>query len=268
MYPYTIFGISLYDVFLTVGVVSALFLADKMGSMRGFSVALQKILIFSTLFAVIFGLFGAVVFQALYNGIETGVFEITKNTGMTFYGGLIFGVVGFLAVWFLAGRKKCKDGEERKQFGTIADIAACVVPMAHGFGRLGCLTAGCCHGAETDAWYGITMWSGSEWGRYVPIQLFEALFLFFLSGVLFWFFFKKFGKENKNRVPLLPIYVIVYGIWRFFIEYARADHRGETIVSFLTPSQLIAMLMIAAGITYFCVWYIQKRRKEGDKYEE
>ena len=65
----------------------------------------------------------------------------------------------------------------------------------------------------------------------------------------------------------MPIYAIVYGIWRFFIEYARADHRGETVVSFLTPSQLIAILMIAAGIAYLCVWYIQKRKKEGKNDE-
>lgn len=268
MYPYLLFGIiSLYDLFLTVGVLLAFFLGDKMGIMRGFTVALQKILIWAALVGILFGLFGAVFFQAVYNWIETGAFAITKNTGMTFYGGLIFGVASFLAVWFLAGRKKCKDGEEKKQFGTIADIAACLIPMAHGFGRLGCLTAGCCHGAETDAWYGINMWSGSEWVRYVPIQLFEAIFLFALSGVLFWLFFKKFGKESKNRVPLLPVYAIVYGVWRFFIEYARADHRGKTVLSFLTPSQLVAVIMIVAGIAYFCVWYMQKRKKEGKNDE-
>ena len=42
------------------------------------------------------------------------------------------------------------------------------------------------------------------------------------------------------------------GVWRFLIEYARADDRGETIVSFLSPSQLIAaVLLIAAVVVFF-----------------
>ena len=268
MYPYMILGIvSLYDVFVIIGVVSALFLADKMGIARGFSVALQKVLIFSALSAIIFGFFGAVFFQAVYNAIETGVFEIKKDTGMTFYGGLIFGVIAFWVVWFCVGKKLCKDNEAVKKFGILGDIAGCVIPLAHGFGRLGCLMAGCCHGAETNAWYGIKMWTKMGWVRVIPVQLFEAIFLFALSGVMFWLFFKKFTKNQEARFPLLPTYAIGYGIWRFLIEYLRGDYRGKTIVSFLTPSQLIALVMIAAGVVYICLWQYQKN-KDGKNHEE
>jgi prolipoprotein diacylglyceryltransferase len=45
-----------------------------------------------------------------------------------------------------------------------------------------------------------------------------------------------------------PIYVIAYGVWRFVIEYARADYRGNTFVSFLTPSQLVAVVLMIAGL--------------------
>ena len=99
-------------------------------------------------------------------------------------------------------------------------------------------------------------------GKMVPVQLFEALFLFALSGVMLWLFFGKFGKENKGRFPLLPVYAIVYGIWRFCIEFARADERGETIISALSPSQLIAILMVMAGCAYFVVWFVKRKNKE------
>ena len=58
----------------------------------------------------------------------------------------------------------------------------------------------------------------------------------------------------------MPTYAIVYGIWRFLIEFARSDERGETIISALSPSQLIAILMIAAGVLYICVWYFKKKK--------
>ena len=268
MFPKPIlFGtMGLYDILLVVAIIFCMFAADRMAIMRKFSVKLQKVLVIGFMAAIALGLFGTVFFQAVYNWIETGVFVINKDTGMTFYGGFIFGVTFFLVVWFGLGKLWCKDGEPKKQFGTIADMAACLIPFAHGLGRLGCLFAGCCHGADTDKWYGITHYAMTTSGELislgtkVPVQLFEALFLFALSAVLCWLFFVKFGRENKGRFPLLPIYAIGYGVWRFFIEFARADERGETIISALSPSQLIAVIMIIAGIAYLCVWYFTRKK--------
>ena len=266
MYPYpVVFGMSLYDICLVVAIMVALFMADRMGIIRGFSVKLQKVVIIALVEAIVVGFVGAVLFQAVYNAIETGEFVINEGTGMTFYGGLIFGVLGFLAAWFGLGKVMCKSDEPVQKFGAMADIAACLVPLAHGIGRIGCFSVGCCHGAPTDAWYGVTMYTESGWMKVVPVQLFEALFLIALSAVLLWLFFKKFGKENEGRFPLLPIYAIVYGVWRFFIEYARADDRGATVVAFLSPSQLVAVVMILAGVGYLLLWYFwQKKSKEAE----
>ncbi len=263
MYPYPIiFGMGLYELLLTAGMLIVLFSADRMGIKRGFSVKLQKLLIVNGVVSVCVGLFGAVLFQAFYDFMATGKFKIDQQTGMTFYGGLIFGVGTFLLVWFFGGKKIGVGEEAKKKFKDIADIASCLIPLAHGFGRLGCLFAGCCHGAETDAWYGVNMLAGryyngageliEVWTKYVPTQLFEAIFLFMLSGVLFWLYFKR---KDEKRIPLLPIYATAYGIWRFCLEFARADDRGATIIPFLSPSQLVAILMIAAATVYFFVWY-------------
>ena len=45
--------------------------------------------------------------------------------------------------------------------------------------------------------------------------------------------------------------MVSYGIWRFIVEFFRGDDRGATVVSFLTPSQLIALLMICGSIALF-----------------
>jgi len=254
-----------YDLFILIGVLAAFFLADRMTQKRGFSVALQKIVIVCSLAGVVFGYGSAVLFQAFYNFMETGKFEIANDTGSTFYGGLIGGVAVFLLVYFLAGKKLCKDKEAIKKFPDMLDIGACCVPLAHAFGRLGCLMAGCCHGKETNAWYGIKMWveidpatHGYGWRTVVPVQLFESIILFILAASLIVLFYKNTGSK---KFPLMPVYCIVYGLWRFFIEFARADDRGATIVSFLTPSQLIAVLLIAVGAGYFLLWYFKLRKK-------
>jgi phosphatidylglycerol:prolipoprotein diacylglycerol transferase len=184
--------------------------------------------------------------------METGIFVLNESTGMTFYGGLIFGAGGFLAVWFVGGRYLCKDKKEAvKRFHDIADMAGCLIPLAHAFGRIGCLFAGCCHGKRTDAWYGIKMWTENGWQKVVPVQLFEAVFLFILSAVLlFWYFARRkktLGVWVLEKTPLLGAYGILYGVWRFCIEFARGDNRGETVVSFLSVSATTSFAVIGSS---------------------
>lgn len=85
------------------------------------------------------------------------------------------------------GKYRCKEKEAVKRFPDMLDIGACCVPLAHAFGRIGCFTAGCCHGKETTAWYGVKMWvevaNGKyDWRTVVPIQLFESIFLIYPRG--------------------------------------------------------------------------------------
>ena len=47
--------------------------------------------------------------------------------------------------------------------------------------------------------------------------------------------------------------MIAYAVWRFLLEYIRNDYRGETVVSFLTPSQLIAAFMVIGGIVLIII---------------
>ncbi len=270
MYNKTLFlDMGLYELCIVAAILVALLVADKMGIKRGFSVRLQKLVLYGAFAAIVIGFFGAILFQAFYNYMDTGVFKITKSTGMTFYGGLLFGAAVYLIVWFGVGKKYCKDNEPVKQLSAMADIAAAVLPLAHGIGRLGCLFAGCCHGNQTDAWYGITMDTPDEgYGKFVPVQLFEAVALFAIAGVILWLYFKSIKGKN---FPLLPVYMIGYGVWRFVIEFARGDSRGKTIVPFLSPSQLIAVALILGGVAYYIIWYCVKKKiknKESVKDEQ
>ena len=137
MYPQAI--LTLYDIFILIGVVAAFLLADRMTQKRGFSVELQRIVIICSLSAVVIGYGSAVLFQAFYNFMETGKFEIANDTGATFYGGLIGGVLAFLLIYFVMGKYRCKEKEAVKRFPDMLDIGACCVPLAHAFGRIGWL---------------------------------------------------------------------------------------------------------------------------------
>ena len=253
MYPKELLpGIDMYVIMLAVAAVSAIAIFRLLADNRRVTGKLQNICLFGAVAAIGLGYYSAVLFQALYNIPKNGGFVINSSTGATFYGGLIGGAVVFLAIYFIAGRIMFgKSGAHVKELFTVLDVAAACIVIAHGFGRLGCLFAGCCHGAETDAWYGIYM---SNIGKtVVPTQLFEALFLFALFGLFLY-------RVLKGKTYNLALYMMLYGIWRFFLEYARADYRGTTLVNFLTPSQLTAVAMVVGAVVLFVVQrYLAKK---------
>ena len=97
---------------------------------------------------------------------------------------------------------------------------------------------------------------GSEgWGYYVPTQLYEALFLFILFG-LFTFLLFKFGFRRN-----LELYLILYGIFRFVIEFFRADERGQLVGS-ISPSQFWSILMVVLGVGLWVVMTLWEKKRE------
>ncbi len=253
MYPNEIFlGLDLYSIMLVMGFLGALVFFRIWADRRGFSARLQNLCITGAVVGLLGGYGAAVVFQALYNWLDGGAFEITNGTGATFYGGLIGGAAFFLLVYFGIGNLILKDGQTQERFFELSEIAAGSIALAHGFGRLGCLFAGCCHGKVTDAWYGVH--NAYLDAKTVPVQLFEAIFLFALAALFAW-------RLYRGRRGNFGLYLVGYAVWRFFVEYLRTDDRGASFVSFLSPSQLTAIVLLLVG---FGFWWLQTRLSKAD----
>ena len=254
MHPEPLFwGIDLYSICIGIGVLGVLIVLRIGFDKLGIKAKLFNMCLIIAIASVVIGYGFAVLFQAFYNFLASGTFRIANDTGSTFYGGLIGGVITVMAGYFVVGHFLFPDGYHKKQIFNALSVGAACVTVCHGFGRIGCLMAGCCYGHDTDAWYGIYMHTTHT--HVVPTQLFEALFLFALSAILIYKIF--IHKPEYN----LSLYMVAYGIWRYFIEYVRADYRGDSPIPGLTPSQLIAILMVAGG---FAIFFIERvLRKKG-----
>ncbi len=209
--------------------------------------AIEKILVIGAL-STGFGIFMAALVQGIYNAIAGKGFNFD---GMTFLGGLFGGVIMFVIVWniyvyLIAPRTKIKLLQNNMNV-SITDAMPFIpigITIAHAFGRLGCVFSGCCHGAQTDAWYGIYMYTVKfGYVKVVPIQLFECIFLVLLTLVMVLLYFKFNFKYNFS------LYCIAYGVWRIIIEIFRADDRGEIFHgSSLSPSQVLSIIMLIVGL--------------------
>jgi phosphatidylglycerol:prolipoprotein diacylglycerol transferase len=160
--------------------------------------------------------------------------------GLVFYGGPI-ATVPFI-IWFTR-----KHGFP---FWKTLDIIGPGITIAHAFGRLGCLAAGCCYGRPTGANWGVKLNSElvdpSMRGIYLhPTQLYESASLFILFAVLMWMFRRK---RFDGQIAL--IYFMTYPVIRSIIEIYRGDTiRGFVIGDWLSTSQFISILVfIGAAI--------------------
>ena len=274
MYPdelFNIFGasIDLYTICFIVGVIACLIYTIIAMKKCGYSSSASDTIIIIGIFAIIIGLLSAFLFQAFYNFLANPSGGL-RFEGMTFIGGLIGGVIAFVAIYFIfvyGINPHLKDrnilkANMNKGIWYLIRIAPISITIAHGFGRIGCLFAGCCHGHITTEWYGI--WNESVGAKTVPIPLYEAIFLFVLSAVMIVLLFKFHSKD------IMTIYLVSYGIWRFIIEFFRDDYRGDFIPG-LSPSQFWSIIMVIAGIVVFFVYrYFDKiiEAKAQDKLVE
>jgi len=180
------------------------------------------------------------------------LFSLARSGGV-FQGGLLFGTI--YALWYF----------HRKRIPTwrTADLIAPALALGHGFGRIGCFSAGCCYGRECAAPWAVTFknaYAGQLTGVRLgtplhPVQLYEAVLNFLNFGALFLIL-----KKKKFDGQVFAFYIINYSVIRFVTEYFRGDHpdkvyfiRGASPLSSLTLPQLACVAGVIAGAVLYVV---------------
>jgi len=162
------------------------------------------------------------------------------RSGGVFYGGLILAVA--VALFYIR-----KIG---LPLWTTCDVFAPGIALGHVVGRFGCLFAGCCYGKPTTLPWGITFSDpfardnvGTPLGVPLhPTQLYEAGAELLILIVLL-------ATERKGRAypgRTFWLYMLLYAISRFIIEFYRGDERG--MVGMFSTSQFISILLAPLAI--------------------
>lgn len=84
--------------------------------------------------------------------------------------------------------------------------------------------------------------------KLIPTQLLSAAGDFLIAAILIWIA-HRFLYQQKKLITgdIGSIYLLLYGIGRFLIEFLRNDYRGA--VGFLSTSQFISVFIVALGVT-------------------
>lgn len=230
--PLTVYG---YGFMIALGVIAAWLVADY----RAKKLKLNRDHVFSLVIWCLLGglfcaklLFWITEWKEILN--DPGYLIDTLSDGFVVYGGIIGGI--------LAGCLYCRI--KKINFWKYFDLVMPSVALAQGFGRIGCLLAGCCYGRETDSIFSITF-QNSEFApdhvALIPTQIYSSILDFLHFGVLLYL-----ARHKKADGQVAAAYLIFYSIGRFILEFFRGDLiRGS--VGNLSTSQFISLFILAAG---------------------
>lgn len=153
-------------------------------------------------------------------------------------GGLsILGVITAAALYALYALKK----NHIPWFPTL-DTAAIYIPLAHMFGRLGCLWAGCCFGCEHAGLFSV-MYTGSTAGAPLCVPLIPSQLISALSFGLLFIILLVASKYIKKSGVLFCLYLLGAGIERFCVDFVRND-RVFGALPWFSVDQWIALCLI------------------------
>ena len=248
--PITIHG---YGLMIAIGLLAAILLASYRAKRRG----MDDDLVFNIIIiAIVFGFLGAKIMYLIVefkDFIKDPLGLLFSGSGFVLYGGIILGALAPL----LYCRKK------KISFLEHFDLFMPSVAVAQGFGRVGCLGAGCCYGHETESIFSI-VFKNSPLApnnvHLIPTQIYSSLGNFAIAAILI-----LYARKNRKAGNVGLLYLALYSVFRFGIEFFRHDHRG-TIWIFST-SQFISIFIFAIALTAFL---INRKRglKDTNKKEE
>ena len=210
-----------YGALLAAGFLAAVFLATRKAKKEGISPA--KILDLA-LVILITGVVGSRLLYVLLNwsdfsGNPLRILLLNKG-GLAIYGG--FGLSIPAGLWFVK-----KNG---LSLWRTADFIVPYVALAQSVGRVGCFLNGCCYGKATDSIFGV--YFPGHIFKIHPTQLYSAAALMAIYGIL-----RVVYKMRKFDGQVFCSYLLLYSLFRFFIEFLRVNP------SFYQYASLVLCLM-------------------------
>lgn len=248
--PFTIYG---YGLMIAIGIMAAYLVGEYRAKKKGLN---PDYIFYYVIWCVIGGFLGSKLLYFITdikNIIKDPSVLLSLSDGWVVYGGIIGGIVSAVIYSKL----------KKINFLAYFDLLIPSVALAQGFGRIGCQFAGCCYGHETHSPIGVVFHESlyaPNGVSLVPTQLISSGLNFIHFLVLIWF-----AKRKKADGQVGALYLILYSIGRFILEYFRGDLlRGS--VGTLSTSQFISIFTVIAGIVLYiiCAGKVTQTEKQSE----
>jgi phosphatidylglycerol:prolipoprotein diacylglycerol transferase len=138
------------------------------------------------------------------------------------------------------------------------DVLAPALILAQGIGRIGCFMSGCCFGRPTELPWSVTFNNPNTLApigvSLHPTQLYHSFANFTVFFILFFLIVKR--KHFTGQIVCL--YLCLYSIARFFLEFFRGDAKIH-LAGPLNLTQGISFIIFLTG--FFLYWWLKTSYK-------
>lgn len=229
-----------YSFFILMGVIVGYFLAIK--ESKKFKIPKEYMLNYF-FYVLIFGLLGARIYYVIFNFAEyqnnlIDIFKVWEG-GLAIHGGIIAGIIVTIVY-----TKKYNI-----PFFRIADIMVISLIIGQCIGRWGNFFNGEAHGPATTLSFlqSLHLPKFIIDGMYIRGTYYQPTFLYESLGCLIGFIILIFVRKRRRLIlgDLTGLYLIWYGIIRFFIEGLRTD---SLLFFGLKAAQIVSVIMVVSGI--------------------
>ncbi len=218
-----------YGVMAAIGILLGWFCAIRSAMRFNLSADFVEKMV---VYAVIAGLFGAHWLYLLQYPETVGNWLISfiwiGGSGRVWYGGFLFAIC--FVILYLKWHKK--------HVLSYLDLLSPCVALAHSVGRVGCFLHGCCYGIASDR-FGLFFKSLGM--KVIPTQIVSSIALLLIFFILL--YIRKVFSIGKGIV--LGSYLVLYGSFRFAIEFIRGD--VVPVWMGLRFSQWVSIFLIVIG---------------------
>ena len=238
-----------YALAYIAGILLGWYLAKKFFVQKNIKEKFDDYITYVILGLILGGRLGYVIFYNL-DYYLINFFEIFKiwEGGMSFHGGLI----GIILASIIYSKKNNDDVFE------YLDVISLVSPIGIFFGRIANFINSELYGYETSIFWGVKFVQVDDLYRH-PSQLYEAI----LEGIVLFLILLFFWNKKSFKIPgkLSALFLIIYSIFRFIIEYFRVpDEQLGYLFLNLTMGQLISFVFLVIGLSlYYFVNGLKKK---------
>ena len=251
-----------YGLMIGLGFLAAVFVGSYLAKRRDLS---DGDFVNIAIYVLVIGFLGGKLLHIIveFKTLLTDPMAVLGSEGFVVYGGIITGIA---TIYVYCRIKKLK-------FLEYIDLFATAVPLNQALGRVGCLLAGGCYGRETDSHFSLIFPEGCiapAGVRLVPTQPVMAAGNFLIFVVLLILYLmscpkKGEGADAEQKLRYIPglataLYLIMYSVGRFVIEFFRNDYRGS--VGPLSTSQFISLFILVGGAVLLVIVLKGKVNKE------
>jgi len=233
-----------YGIIICIGIVLGVLVGIKLANKKNYkSDMILDFILLALPLAIVCARIYYVVFEwQMYAANPWKVFAIWEG-GIAIYGGVIGAVIAALIF--------CKW--KKVSFGDLLDIGAPGLILGQAIGRWGNFANQEAYGpAITDPsmqWFpfGVYIQAVNEW--HMATFFYESMWNLIVFAILLSYF-----KKAKHKGNVFVMYLIAYGIGRFFIEGLRMDSLW-LVPGLIRVSQLLSAILVIFGIIYLAVMH-------------